>query len=84
MTSGAGFEAYRNELRPDLRLLLGRYELVDFARKVVGVGSVGMPTYVGLCVSADGDPLFLQVKAAVDSVLEPNVSSANPYRSRDA
>jgi uncharacterized protein (DUF2252 family) len=73
-----GFKEYRNGLRPDLQVLLDRYALVDFARKVVGVGSVGMPAYVGLYMSADGDPLFLQVKAAVDSVLEPHVSIADP------
>jgi len=74
-----GFEKYRNGLRRDLQLLLGRYELIDFARKVVGVGSVGMPAYVGLFLSADGDPLFLQVKTAVASVLEPHVSIADPF-----
>ncbi len=72
-------EAYKSGLRRDLQLLLGRYELVDFARKVVGVGSVGMPAYVGLFLSADGDPLFLQVKAAVASVLEPHVSLDDPF-----
>ena len=74
-----GFEAYRDNLRPELHLLLDRYELVDFARKVVGVGSVGMPAYVGLYMSADGDPLFLQAKAAVGSVLEPHVSIAERF-----
>jgi len=74
-----GFEGYRAGLRRDLQLLLGRYELIDFARKVVGVGSVGMPAYVGLFLSADGDPLFLQVKTAVASVLEPHVSIADPF-----
>ena len=74
-----GFEGYKKGLRRDLQLLLDRYELIDFARKVVGVGSVGMPAYVGLLLSADGDPLFLQVKAAVASVLEPHVSIADPF-----
>jgi uncharacterized protein (DUF2252 family) len=74
-----GFEEYRKGLRRDLQVLLGRYELVDFARKVVGVGSVGMPAYVGLFLSSDGDPLFLQVKAAVASVLEPHVSIADSF-----
>ncbi len=72
------FEAYKVGLRPELRLLLDRFELIDFARKVVGVGSVGMPAYVGLFLSADGDPLFLQVKAAVASVLEPHVRIDTP------
>jgi uncharacterized protein (DUF2252 family) len=74
-----GFEAYKSGLRPELRLLLDRYELIDFARKVVGVGSVGMPAYVGLLLSADGDPLFLQVKMAVASVLAPHVSIIDPF-----
>ena len=74
-----GFEGYKTQLRRDLQLLLDRYELIDFARKVVGVGSVGMPAYVGLLLSADGDPLFLQVKMAVASVLEPHVSITDPF-----
>ena len=73
-----GFETYKTGLRPELRLLLDRYTLIDFARKVVGVGSVGMPAYVGLLLSADGDPLFLQVKMAVASVLEPHVTISDP------
>jgi uncharacterized protein (DUF2252 family) len=75
-----GFDAYRSSLRAELQLLLDRFELVDFARKVVGVGSVGLPAYVGLFLSADGEPLFLQVKAAVASVLEPFVAIAEPFR----
>ena len=69
-----GFSSYRETLRPELRLLLDRFSLIDFARKVVGVGSVGMPAYVGLYMSADNDPLFLQFKLAVDSVLQPFVT----------
>jgi uncharacterized protein (DUF2252 family) len=74
-----GFEEYKTGLRPELRLLLDRYELIDFARKVVGVGSVGMRAYVGLFLSADGDPLFLQVKMAVASVLERHVPTSNAF-----
>jgi len=70
-----GFASYRDTLRPELQLLLDRYLLVDFARKVVGVGSVGMPAYVGLGMTADNDPLFLQVKRAVESVLKPFVTA---------
>ena len=69
-----GFASYRETLRPELRLLLDRFSLVDFARKVVGVGSVGMPAYVGLYLSADDDPLFLQFKLAVDPVIKPYVA----------
>jgi uncharacterized protein (DUF2252 family) len=68
-----GFASYAETLRPELQLLLDRFSLVDFARKVVGVGSVGMPAYVGLYMSADNDPLFLQFKLAVDPVVKPFV-----------
>jgi len=73
------FDAYKRALRRELQLLLDRFELTDFARKVVGVGSVGMPAYVGLFLSADNEPLFLQAKLAVGSVLEPHVTITDPY-----
>ena len=72
------FGAYLETLPPDMRLLLGRFSLVDFARKVVGVGSVGMPAYVGLYMSADDDPLFLQLKMATESVLAQFVAIDKP------
>jgi uncharacterized protein (DUF2252 family) len=62
---------YLASLREDRRDLLRRYTLVDFARKVVGVGSVGTRCYVMLLTGKDqGDPLFLQMKEANVSVLE--------------
>lgn len=62
--------AYRATLTPDLRLLLDRYEFIDAALKVVGVGSVGTRCFVVLLASpVDLDPLFLQVKEAQPSVL---------------
>jgi len=62
---------YRQTLSPDHRELLDRYRLVHFARKVVGVGSVGTQTWIALFVGRDaGDPLFLQIKEAQASVLE--------------
>jgi uncharacterized protein (DUF2252 family) len=65
------FRAYRATLRDDQRQLLERFELVDVARKVVGVGSVGTRAYIGLLQGRDQhDPLFLQVKEATASVLE--------------
>src|SRR5215213_6433572 len=65
------FRAYRATLRDDQRRLLERFELVDVARKVVGVGSVGTRAFIGLLQGRDeGDPLFLQVKEATRSVLE--------------
>jgi uncharacterized protein (DUF2252 family) len=58
-------------LEPDRRHLLEQFEIVDAARKVVGVGSVGTRAYIVLLQGRDpGDPLFLQVKEATSSVLE--------------
>ena len=63
---------YRRSLPPHHRRLLDRYRPVDFARKVVGVGSVGTRAWVVLLLGPrEGDPLFLQVKEANASVLEP-------------
>ena len=65
------FRAYRATLRDDQRQLLERFELVDVARKVVGVGSVGTRAFIALLQGRDQqDPLFLQVKEATASVLE--------------
>jgi uncharacterized protein (DUF2252 family) len=62
---------YRRTLQPDRRRLLESYRLVDFGRKVVGVGSVGTRCWIALFLGRDsGDPLFLQVKEAEASVLE--------------
>jgi hypothetical protein len=59
-------------LRGDYRHLLEDYRYVHLARKVVGVGSVGTYTWIILLLGHDGaDPLFLQVKEAQASVLEP-------------
>ena len=68
------FRAYRATLRDDQRHLLERFQLVDMARKVVGVGSVGTRAFIGLLQGRDqGDPLFLQVKEATASVLEDHL-----------
>jgi uncharacterized protein (DUF2252 family) len=65
------FRAYRATLQDDRRHLLERFEIVDMARKVVGVGSVGTRAFIVLLQGRDGDdPLFLQVKEATASVLE--------------
>src|SRR5215208_6772194 len=65
------FRAYRASLRDDQRRLLERFELVDVARKVVGVGSVGTRAFIALLQGRNQqDPLFLQVKEATRSVLE--------------
>jgi uncharacterized protein (DUF2252 family) len=64
--------AYRRTLQGDRRKLLERFRYVDMARKVVGVGSVGTRCWIMLMLGRDDrDPLFLQVKEARPSVLEP-------------
>src|SRR6266516_6205900 len=66
------FRAYRATLQDDRRHLLERFEIVDAARKVVGVGSVGTRAFIVLLQGRDAqDPLFLQIKEATASVLEP-------------
>ncbi len=66
---------YRETLAEDHRVLLDSYQPVHVALKVVGVGSVGTRAWVALLVGRDqGDPLFLQVKEAQRSVLEPHAS----------
>jgi uncharacterized protein (DUF2252 family) len=66
--------AYLDSLTADRHALLSRYRLVDAARKVVGVGSVGTSCWVLLLQGVDADdPLFLQVKQAQPSVLAPYV-----------
>jgi uncharacterized protein (DUF2252 family) len=63
---------YRHTLSGDRQRLLDKYEFVDLARKVVGVGSVGSRCWVALFVGRDnGDPLFLQIKEAEAAVGEP-------------
>jgi len=62
---------YRESLAIDRRVLLEQFDLTDFARKVVGVGSVGTRAWIALLLGRDGqDPLFLQMKEAEASVLE--------------
>jgi uncharacterized protein (DUF2252 family) len=65
------FRTYRATLPDDRRQLLERFQLVDAARKVVGVGSVGTRAFIVLLEGRDAhDPLFLQIKEATASVLE--------------
>jgi uncharacterized protein (DUF2252 family) len=67
-------ERYRRSLRPELRSLLNAYHVVDMARKVVGVGSVGTRAWIVLLEGRDdGDALILQAKEAQASVLEAHV-----------
>ena len=66
-----GVRLFRDTLQHDRRVLLEQYELTDFARKVVGVGSVGTRAWIALLFGRDtNDPLFLQIKEAEASVLE--------------
>jgi uncharacterized protein (DUF2252 family) len=63
---------YENTLAEDRREVLRRYYFGDFARKVVGVGSVGLEAFVLLLLGDRADePLFLQLKEAQESVLAP-------------
>jgi uncharacterized protein (DUF2252 family) len=64
------FDAYKATLSADRRVLFDRYQLVDAAFKVVGVGSVGTHSYMTLWMADIDDPLFLQVKQALPSALE--------------
>jgi uncharacterized protein (DUF2252 family) len=73
--------SYSTTLQSDRSSLLSGYRIVDLARKVVGVGSVGTRCWVALMLGRDeDDPLFLQIKEAQASVLEPFVgASAYPH-----
>jgi uncharacterized protein (DUF2252 family) len=77
---GGLFDDYRETLSEDRRELLDRYSLIDVAIKVVGIGSVGRRCWIALLMSASNDPLFLQFKEAVSSVLERYAgASAYPH-----
>jgi uncharacterized protein (DUF2252 family) len=72
-----GFSDYRATLPEDRRRLLERYQMIDVAQKVVGVGSVG--TRAGILLFRgrdDADPLVMQFKEATSSVLEPYVGAS--------
>ena len=71
-------DRYKESLQQDKRILLERFEIIDIARKVVGVGSVGTHCWIALCTAdrEDDDPLFLQVKEANRSVLEPWIGAS--------
>jgi uncharacterized protein (DUF2252 family) len=65
------FKRYRDSLATYYRVLFDRFELLDIALKVVGIGSVGTFCEVALFKDAQAAPLFLQIKEARASVLEP-------------
>jgi uncharacterized protein (DUF2252 family) len=69
---------FRLSLSHDRRALLEEFQLLDFARKVVGVGSVGTRAWIALFEGRDGtDPLFLQLKEAEASVLEEHLGPSD-------
>jgi uncharacterized protein (DUF2252 family) len=75
--------SYVESLPLDRLKLLSRYRIVDVARKVVGVGSVGTGCWVVLLKGTDSDdPLFLQVKQAQPSVLAPYVEGTLPFQNQ--
>jgi uncharacterized protein (DUF2252 family) len=65
------FHDYRESLPAERRVILDRYHILDVARKVVGVGSVGTRCAVALLMAGQHDPMLLQFKEALPSVLEP-------------
>ncbi len=70
-------ESYFNSLSDDRKTLLKKYRIVDVARKVVGVGSVGTRCWIIFLIGNNSDdPLFLQLKEAQPSVLEPFLSKS--------
>ena len=74
----AAYRSYRHSLAPDRRVLLEQFSYGDVARKVVGVGSVGTRCWALLMFGRDeSDPLFLQMKEADASVLEPLLGASS-------
>src|SRR4029077_9080772 len=65
------FHRYRLTLPEERRVILDHYKVQDVARQVVGVGSVGTRCAAVLLMAGENDPLFLQFKEALPSVLEP-------------
>src|SRR5579871_1319033 len=75
------FARYKETLPKERRILLDRYEIVDVARKVVGVGAVGTRCAVALLMAGPQDPLLLQFKEARPSVLE-KYAGGTTYRNQ--
>jgi hypothetical protein len=71
-----GFATYRASLAEHVRTLFDRYQFCDLAMKVVGVGSVGTQCAIALFMASDDDPIFLQIKEANASVLEPHAGAS--------
>jgi len=67
-------DGYRRSLAPNRQVVFDRFDRLDVALKVVGVGSVGTRCWIVLFQGRDADdPLFLQVKEAGRSVLEDHL-----------
>jgi uncharacterized protein (DUF2252 family) len=80
---GLFLEQYLSSLSDDRRRLISRYQVLDAARKVVGVGSVGTRCWIGFMRGADeGDPLFIQLKEAQESALAPYLKDAPVYENQ--
>ena len=77
----AAIHSYRLSLAADRKVLADHYKVVDVAMKVVGVGSVGSFCAVALLEADVDDPLFLQLKQARRSVLEP-YAGRSAYRNQ--
>jgi len=71
------FASYAETLQEDRRVLLQRFQLLDVAFKVVGIGSVGTFCAIGLLISGDETPLLLQIKEAQESVLAPYAGASD-------
>ena len=80
----AAWALYHDSLPEHVRVLFDRFHLCDMAVKVVGVGSVGTICLVALFMAADDDPLFLQIKEAKASVLEPYAGKSLAREPRSA
>ena len=80
---GMFLEQYLASLPEDRRQLISRYQILDVARKVVGVGSVGTRCWIGFMRgTSEADPLFLQFKEAQESVLAPYLKGAPKYENQ--
>lgn len=72
------FRSYLRTLSPDIALLLSQFRLVDVARRVVGVGSVGTRCFLAIMLGPQSEPLVLQLKQAQASVLSSFGEVAQP------
>jgi uncharacterized protein (DUF2252 family) len=80
---GVFLEQYLKSLSEERRELVSHYQILDVARKVVGVGSVGTRCWIAFMRGVgEGDPLFLQYKEAEDSVLAPYLKGAPRYQNQ--